>query len=222
MRAHLGVVLHVNQSNGNLFNWVSGDHNVSCHLEVYKNGSAEQYLDTEMSSWCQMDGNPTYLSVETEGFDTEPLTGPQMLTVAKFYAAVHREHGIPLELAERPGEFGFGWHGMGGEAWGGHTGCPGTLRRHQRARILQLAARMLNPNTPSTSSPAPADGYRFALYTERGGDGPVFASAPGRWRRVDEHTAAALIRHGEAAPKIHAVHKVTLRHLRSAAIGHNA
>lgn len=41
MHSYRGVVLHVNESNGNLYNWVAGDHNMSCHFEVYKDGSVE-------------------------------------------------------------------------------------------------------------------------------------------------------------------------------------
>lgn len=140
MRSHLGVVLHVNQSNGNLYEWVAGDHNMSCHFEVYKNGSIEQYLDTDVSSWCQMAGNADYLSIETEGYDNEPLTPAQVTAIAGLVKWMHDTHGIALQLAEHPGEAGFGWHGMGGEAWGGHPACPGTLRRNQRELILQLAA----------------------------------------------------------------------------------
>ena len=147
MTAHVGVVLHVNESNGNLYNWVAGDHNMSCHFEVYKDGSAEQYIDTADSSWCQMDGNATYISVETEGFATEPLTAAQLRKVAEIVAEAHTVHGIPLQLADTPGQAGFGWHGMGGAAWGGHTGCPGDQRKAQRAAILTLAQALVNDKT---------------------------------------------------------------------------
>jgi hypothetical protein len=48
-------------------------------------------------------------------------------------------HGWPYQLANRPGERGFGVHYMGGAAWGGHP-CPEALRAAQRPRILSLAA----------------------------------------------------------------------------------
>ena len=41
-----------------------------------------------------------------------------------------------ISLADKPGQGGFGWHGMGGAAWGNHPGCPGDLRKAQRPLIL--------------------------------------------------------------------------------------
>lgn len=149
MRGYLGIVLHVNESNGNLFNWVSGNHDMSCHFEVYKDGSAEQYIDTALSSWCQKDGNWTYLSMETEGYAREPLTDAQLTQCARIVAATAKAHGYPLRIAGAPGVAGFGWHGMGGASWGGHTGCPGDLRKHQMPEILSRATSLLNGNEDS-------------------------------------------------------------------------
>lgn len=136
MRSHTGAVLHVNESNGNLYSWVAGNNGMSCHFEVYKSGAIEQYLDTDVSSWCQMAGNADYLSIETEGYTTEPLAGPQLTAIVGLYAWLHALYGIPLRLAEAPGQAGLGWHGMGGAAWGGHPACPGDLRRAQRQTVL--------------------------------------------------------------------------------------
>jgi hypothetical protein len=44
---------------------------------------------------------------------------------------------------------GFGWHGMGGTAWGNHPGCPGDLRLAQRPTILQLAGGIVVSPTPA-------------------------------------------------------------------------
>lgn len=139
MRSYRGVVLHVNESNGNLYNWVAGDHNMSCHFEVYKGGTVEQYLDTKDTSWCQMAGNADWISIETEGFHTEPLTAAQVDAIAGIVAWLHATHGIPLQIANTPNDHGFGWHGMGGSAWGGHPDCPGPQRKAQRQQILDIA-----------------------------------------------------------------------------------
>lgn len=53
---------------------------------------------------------------------------------------------MPYTVINTPGAKGFGWHGMGGAAWGGHTGCPGDLRRAQMPQILALA----QGSTPTT------------------------------------------------------------------------
>jgi hypothetical protein len=139
MDAYLGVALHVNQSNGNLYNWVAGDHDMSCHFEFYKGGDVEQYLDTNESSWCQKNGNNTYLSFESEGYTTEELTPAQVSKMAKVYAWLHEVHDIEFKLADKVGDLGFGWHGMGGYDWGNHLNCPGDLRKTQRSEILNLA-----------------------------------------------------------------------------------
>jgi len=140
MRSYRGAVLHVNESNGNLYNWVAGDHDMSCHFEVYKDGSIEQYLDTADTSWCQMDGNPDWISIETEGFHTEALTDAQVQAIAGIMTWLNQTHHIPLRIANTAAEHGFGWHGMGGTAWGGHLDCPGDKRKAQRQQILTIAA----------------------------------------------------------------------------------
>lgn len=167
MSAHLGVVLHVNASNGNLDNWVRDQsHQVSCHLQVYKSGAGTQYVDLQYASWCQMSGNPTYISVETEGEPTEPLTAQQVHRIADAYAQIHKLYSIPLVLAEHVGERGFGWHGMGGDAWGGHFGCPGDRRKAQRRQILRLAQDILDGKSPKPPHTKPAKPTKFGDPTE--------------------------------------------------------
>ncbi len=83
-----------------------------------------------------------------KGFVAEPLTEAACQTIGKLYLWGHDRYGWPYQLAEAPGQAGFGWHGMGGSAWGGHTGCPGDARKSQRQHILDLAQ----------GAPAPAPG----------------------------------------------------------------
>lgn len=155
-RPRLGVVLHVNDSQGNqvtstsgdsLYGWISSNpsrpgNQMSCHFQVSQSGLIEQYIDTDNGSWCQAAGNDDYISVETEGVPgREPvgLTAEQVRSCARIMAWVHAVHGVPLQLADAPGRAGLGWHGMGGRAWGGHSSCPGVVRVAQRAQILTLA-----------------------------------------------------------------------------------
>lgn len=154
MRSYTGIVLHVNDSQGDqvtsvngdsLYNWITGNNGMSCHFQVSQMGGIEQYIDTRYSSWCQGGGNDDYLSIETEGRPTSALTPAQVHACALILAFVHAEHGIPLLVAERAGDRGLGWHGMGGAGWGGHYGCPGDLRKAQRAQILRLAASSGQP-----------------------------------------------------------------------------
>ena len=139
----LGLVLHVaTGGNNSLHGWFSNPAaQASSHWWAgYNEGEAEQYLDPEEHiSWAQAAGNDSYHSVETAGNPEDPLTEAQCRAVARIYRWGHDRFGWPYRLAERPGEQGLGWHGMGGAAWGGHTGCPGELRRAQRQHILDLA-----------------------------------------------------------------------------------
>lgn len=238
MSAHLGAVLHVNQSTGNLFNWFNGGkHDVSAHFEVYEDGRVEQYIDTTNDSWCQRDGNMTYISIETEGYGqpvdghpATPLTSAQLTAIAKLYAWLHTEHGIPLTLAEKPGERGFGWHGMGAAAgvdWG-HADCPGPARKAQRAQILTLAEKYLPATTPPKPTPPPAptpaplptltpDGFRFKVYA--GPTGPAYAFAPGTFSPVTELMFEAMVHFGECDRVIHRVSAASLAALKRIALG---
>lgn len=142
----VGIILHVNDSNGpSLFNWIAGDNNMSCHWQIPKNSKypVEQYVDTNNGAWCQEKGNRTYLSVETEGYPNEPLSPYQLDELARLMVWLHATHGIPLVVAETVGMPGLGWHGMGGAAWGDHPGCPGELRKAQRTTILDNARRII-------------------------------------------------------------------------------
>jgi hypothetical protein len=236
MARHLGVVLHVNDSVGNLFNWVNGDHNVSCHFEVYKSGLIEQYLDTSMTSWCQADGNPDYLSIETEGFPGQGFTPAQAAAIVGLLRWIHATHGIPLVLADEPGQAGFGWHGMGGAAWGGHPDCPGDKRKADRAGLLEQAkAPAVKKSIPLrwTDEQLAArkelaglvevkpDGYLWRVFSSSQKPGPAYAAAPGRWRRLDAYTLRAMVRAGLCANEITLVRAATLKRLRALHIGRN-
>lgn len=137
----LGLVLHVQQGNNSLAGYFANPNNgVLSHFWISKTGVVEQYKDGAHQSWAQMAGNATYHSVETEGFANEPLTTQQVSALADLYEWGHQTFGWALKLAEKPGDPGFAWHGMGGALWGGHTGCPGDLRKPQRADVLALLA----------------------------------------------------------------------------------
>lgn len=152
MNAHMGLVLHVQAGDGNPYGWFSDPNNrASSHFWIAKDGALVQYVDSDLIAWAQAAGNGTFNSVETEGFPTEPLTTAQVQTLARLYVWGHKTYGWPLKLSEDPGTPGFCWHGAGGAAWGGHTSCPGDIRKAQRATALYLAALVLNPPAPIPS-----------------------------------------------------------------------
>lgn len=154
--AQLGLILHVQAGNGELSGWFSNPSaQASSTFWVGKDGTVVQYMEAGTDkSWAQAGGNALYDSVETEGQPTEKLTDAQVAALANLVRWEHDTYGMPYTVISTPGARGFGWHGMGGAAWGGHTGCPGDLRRAQMPQILALAQgdQSEQKNTPTTTS----------------------------------------------------------------------
>lgn len=172
----LGVVEHVTAGEGDPFNEFANPANkVSSHFGILNgqggtvDGRLEQYVDTANQSWAQMGGNATYISVETEGQPTEPLTPAQVATFGKLMAWCHDTHGVPLVVANTVGQRGLITHGAGGLAWGGHFACPGDLRKAQRPAILAAASPQPVPMPTQEEEEMP-------LYTVMNGTGYVIAT----------------------------------------------
>jgi hypothetical protein len=124
----------------------------SAHFGVGKDGRIFQWVDTSDRAWAQADGNRTWLSIEHEGQGGDTLTAKQLQATASIVAWMHKTHGVKLQNAESPSGSGIGWHGMGGSAWGGHTACPGTPIKNQRAAIIKAAGGNPAPPTPGGDS----------------------------------------------------------------------
>ena len=146
MSAHMGLVLHVQQGDNSCYGEFANPANqASSTWWISKSGLIEQYVDSDVVAWAEASGNLTWNSVETEGFDSEKLTDAQVLSLARIYQWGMAHYGWPPQLSESPGVRGLGWHGMGGADWGGHFGCPGDLRKAQRAAALWLATAQPTP-----------------------------------------------------------------------------
>lgn len=157
MTAHRGLVLHVQVGSNSCYGWFAVPANqASSTWWVGKDGTLEQYVDADMAAWAEAAGNFQWNSVETEGVPAEPLTDDQVITLARLYAWGHQTYGWSYQLTDDVTGTGFGWHGMGGAAWGGHTGCPGDLRKAQRAQILAVAEAVTTP-VVSPASPMEDD-----------------------------------------------------------------
>jgi hypothetical protein len=141
--AHDGLVEHVTTNWADPSGFFSRPVNgASSHFWIRKDGLIVQMLPLEVASWAQSAGNYSYVSVETDGTPDVELTPEQVSAFGEVYGFVETHPtfgGFGYHLAEAPGQLGLGWHGMGGAAWGGHTGCPGDLRKAQRPAILAAA-----------------------------------------------------------------------------------
>lgn len=151
MSAHLGLVLHVQQGTGSLWGYFNNPASqVSSHFWCSQSGVLEQYVDTNVTAWAEAAGNASYLSVETEGMDTEPLTAAQIATVARLLTWSAAQYGFPITGPVAHGQKGFTSHcnpnGTPDPAWGNHP-CPGPIRLAQMDAILNAAA---SPPAPTT------------------------------------------------------------------------
>ena len=152
-----GVCLHVAVSEAaSLFPYFSTA-NVDSHFYVTRSGTIEQYVDTDLVAYAQLDGNATLISVETQGGvtnpETEPWTAQQTDALARICRWAHDIEGVPLQLMRdsRPISRGVGYHRLGvdpwripdGELWSTAYGklCPGSAKVAQIPQILTRATQ---------------------------------------------------------------------------------
>ena len=155
-----GVVLHIQEGNqqGSITWCKNPASQVSAHFFAPKVGAPQQLVDTADKAWAEAGGNAQWLSIENEGYSGQDLTAGQILACAKVLARAHQQYGVPLQLADAINGQGLGWHGMGGDQWGGHPDCPGAPVIAQRPIIIARAEQILGiastvPPTPTRSAP---------------------------------------------------------------------
>jgi len=159
----IGYIPHVQVGNGGLWamfnNAVSPDRKFS-NAWIKKDGTSEQYAETNRKPWAQADGNANYRAYECEGYPNEPYTAAQINTLATW----HNFTGDPDVLANAPGQRGVGRHNMGGAAYGGHS-CPGPIRQAQRSEIIAraLVLRGGKPLPPVPHPPVPSGKIRLVV-----------------------------------------------------------
>jgi hypothetical protein len=147
MLANMGLVVHVQVGNGSLYGWFNNPSSeVSAHFWVGQGGELEQYIPIGTEAWAEMAGNEYYISIETEGVPTDPLTDDQVNTLARLIVWGYREFGWHLDLVDHGG-WGITTHahypsGLADPAWGGHL-CPGTIRSEQLPRVLTTAKQIV-------------------------------------------------------------------------------
>ena len=141
-----GISLHI--AEGSYAGTVAWCRNASSEISAQwvcaKDGTAVELVEVDRTAWTQAAGNGHWLSIEFEGRAGDSLTPQQIGFAARVLAKAHQVYGVPLQLADSPSGRGLGWHGMGGAAWGGHTGCPGAPIVAQRPAILARAVQIIN------------------------------------------------------------------------------
>jgi hypothetical protein len=150
------VTMHHAVANGSLFNVFNGSRKASTHFLIFKNGKAEQYVDTNVISWGGVNHNPYCISVETEGCTVppnyaEPMTEAMINTFARLLAWANKTHGIPLVKSESVSQPGFNYHRV--RDAGAATGCPCNVRLNMRDEIIRRAKGQAPAPTPQPQQP---------------------------------------------------------------------
>lgn len=151
-----GLVLHIQDGteDGSEAWFKNPSAQASSHFLNPKTGGLRQLVDTSDRAWAEVAGNRHWVSIENEGTPPDALTASQIENAAQLLAWLHATYNTPLISTDDPNGQGLGWHGMGGDAWGGHFDCPGEPIKAQRPQILARAAEILNQPKP----PAPPQG----------------------------------------------------------------
>ena len=118
---------------------------VSAFFSVGEDGAAHQYLPVGRGrvAFAQAEGNSSWYSCECEDKlnPGHPMTDVQVTTVAQIFSALAEHDGFPYAITDDPDNgHGLITHGDGGQAWGGHPDCPGSVRKAQRPEILARAS----------------------------------------------------------------------------------
>lgn len=117
------LIFHTAVSSGDsLFALFNTSGNPIAHFYLRKDGTAEQYCDTDTRSSAVLEGNYDCITVESwdgggdefHGTDGPNFTPGQIEECAQLAAWCHKVHGIPLEHLDSsaPGR-GIGWHRLG-------------------------------------------------------------------------------------------------------------
>lgn len=140
--ARIGI-LHVDAGNAESLYTYFRDRSggVESHGHIRKDGSLEQYRDTEFQADANHLANDFALSFETQGYGTGKWTDAQLETIKRVMLWARQEHGIPLRQVDS-------WNDRFG-GWGYHTlfgapgpwtpvakSCPGAERKKQFHEIL--------------------------------------------------------------------------------------
>lgn len=170
MIAHQGLVLHIEQNynQDNVDHWFKDPTaEASAHFTNPKSGSLRQLVDTDDAAWTEKAGNRYWVSVEHEGFSGEALTADQLENDAQLLAWLHQTYAVPLQSTDDPSGSGLGWHGMGGDVWGGHYDCPGEPIKAQRSQIVARAREILAQGGNPVPAPAPAPSTSHPVWPGR-------------------------------------------------------
>lgn len=170
MSQHRGLVVHIAEgSDDGTIAWQKNPSaDVSSHFIVSKEGHIYQMVDTAEDSWCQIEGNDTWLSIENEGFTPNKLTSAQLDANARLLAKAHKEYGVPLQVATSSSGKGLGHHSMDPN-WG-HQSCPGPNIIAQKPEIVSRAQQIIEEEQMPTPAEYAKANWDYVIKSSALGD----------------------------------------------------
>ena len=157
--AMTGVVMHtmVGDLPGSVAWFNNPKSQASAHFCIAQDGGIWQMgpIGKGWIAWHAGAANRAWYGIEhaDHGKPSNPLTDAQITASAQLVECLSAFAGFTLQVSNSPAVKGYGWHGMGGQAWGGHPDCPGGVRKAQRAKIIALAAAIRSGGTPPPAGP---------------------------------------------------------------------
>jgi hypothetical protein len=134
----VGVVYHIAVSEADTlfdyFNYRSGG--IESHFYIRRDGTVEQYRDTDYEADAQSQGNSFFrkdvrcgfISVETEGMERGLWTPEQVKSMILLGRWAQKEHGFKRQKCVAWNSDGFGYHRLFDEWNPNHHSCPGPDR----------------------------------------------------------------------------------------------
>lgn len=133
------VILHVAESESSslygYFNGPSGG--VESHFYIRRDGTVEQYRDTDWQADANVMANDFAISVETQGRAAGEWTPEQLAAIKALLTWCNQTHGIPLVKCPRWDGSGVGYHILFEDQWDQRgASCPGPDRIKQFDNVL--------------------------------------------------------------------------------------
>jgi hypothetical protein len=142
------------QTTTSLYDWWRNpsSRGLESHFYVAKDGTVEQYVDTEVRADANAQANGFAISIETwdgraPDKPANPWTPAQLAALIRLDDWLCSTHGIPRQIAPSWDGAGIGWHSQFRQWSTSGTACPGQPRVDQ---IVHEIVPALNGNAPQS------------------------------------------------------------------------
>jgi peptidoglycan hydrolase-like protein with peptidoglycan-binding domain len=132
---------------------------VESHFYIRRDGTVEQYRDTDYEADANWHANRFAISIETQGMANGEWTKEQVAALKELTLWVNANHPVPLTEVTKWDGAGVGYHSLFSPEWtGGARSCPGPDRIKQFGEVIVpwLATQATAPHTDNPRPPASA------------------------------------------------------------------